>query len=379
MKRQFSRGLSLIELLVALTIGTVLIFGATQVYVRSRATYSVNEATSRLQETARYAMSVMEPDVRMANYWGLLKVPFAVTGSASQAAAAAPIANSAAAVICGNNYAVDVENSVQGDNNAYTISASRQAGCNTLGTPVGGIWTTTAVTSADTLTIRRASTAGAAGGVVATNGRLQICSQRDKAWLFSNGAPNPACPAAPSGQISDVFVDIYYVDRNSGQNDTAKVTGTPSLRRKFLTSVGGVMQFQDQEIIPGVEDLQVQYGIDPNYGVDPYGTGATPANATRYVNANQAQVAVAAGAQIVAVRLWLLVRSDSPEVNFVDTRTYEYADRLQATGTIGDINTGGAGRAFVPSLNAVNTFTGIKRYRRLLVSRTIQLRNAMGT
>ena len=66
-------GLSLIELLVALAIGAVLIFGATQVYVDSRNAYGVNETVARLQETARYAMSVIESDVRMANYWGLLK------------------------------------------------------------------------------------------------------------------------------------------------------------------------------------------------------------------------------------------------------------------------------------------------------------------
>jgi len=35
------RGLSLIELLVAMTIGAVLIFGATQVYVNSRTAYGV--------------------------------------------------------------------------------------------------------------------------------------------------------------------------------------------------------------------------------------------------------------------------------------------------------------------------------------------------
>ena len=52
-RRARSRGLSLIELLVALAIGAVLIFGATQVYVDSRAAYGVNETVGRLQESAR--------------------------------------------------------------------------------------------------------------------------------------------------------------------------------------------------------------------------------------------------------------------------------------------------------------------------------------
>jgi len=41
----------------------------------------------------------------------------------------------------------------------------------------------------------------------------------------------------------------------------------------------------------------------------------------------------AAPAQIVSVRIWLLVRSDSPESGFTDDRTYEYGDRLTNNGT----------------------------------------------
>ncbi len=71
MKRE--AGVSLVELLVSLAIGGVLIFGAMKAYVDSRRAYAIDETIVRMQETARYALSVMEPDLRMANYWGLLK------------------------------------------------------------------------------------------------------------------------------------------------------------------------------------------------------------------------------------------------------------------------------------------------------------------
>ena len=89
----WQRGLSLIELMVAMTIGAVLIFGATQVFINSRNSYGVNESVARLQETARYAMSVIEPDIRMANYWGLV--------NSAPAAIAAP----GTALDCGPNFA----------------------------------------------------------------------------------------------------------------------------------------------------------------------------------------------------------------------------------------------------------------------------------
>jgi len=80
------------------------------------------------------------------------------------------------------------------------------------------------------------------------------------------------------------------------------------------------------------------------------------------------------------VRIWLLVYSDQPESGFTDNRIYQYGDRLQATGVTGDLNAAaGAGMAYQPSLNADASFNGPQHRRRLLISRTIAIRNAAGT
>ena len=356
------RGLSLVELMVALTISVVLIFGATQVYVDSRNAYNTNEAVARLQENARYAMSVIEPDIRMSNYWGLMKgaTLSQPAGQAAQTAAAAPIANNSQVLVCGTNFAVDLVTTLQGDNNSYVLSPSRSAACNTV---AGTGWLTSPQLSSDTLTVRRASTINSVDGTgapLSVVNVLQICSTRTAARVYSDGS---ACGAAPTSQVNNLIVNAYYVDNGSSQGAT-----TPSLRRKSLVTIGGVKQFQDQEIMAGVEDLQVQFGIDA--GVSPSGV------ATRYVNPN----AVPAGAAVVAVRIWLLLRSDAPEPGLIDNRTYTYADRLAATGTVSALNSAGsAGRAFQPSLDGSNALTSVKRYRRLLVCRTFQVRNSLGT
>ena len=151
-------GLSMIELMVAMTIGAVLIFGATQVYLNSTKSYGVNESVARLQETARYAMSIIEPDVRMSNYWGLLKGAGVVFNQAPQTLPPAAVAPGAAANACGNNFAVDLNTNLQGDNNAYVLSATRNPACDALPDLSTGIpWATNAVVTADTLTVRRAS------------------------------------------------------------------------------------------------------------------------------------------------------------------------------------------------------------------------------
>jgi type IV pilus assembly protein PilW len=323
---QRARGVSLIELLVAVTIGGLLIFGATKVYVDSRATYEVNETAARLQETARYALSVIEPDVRMSNYWGLVKGATVVVNRAAQTAASTGVAQG-----CGNNFAHDLERNLQGSNNAYAI------GCAAFGAG--------AVFSSDTLTVRRASALPSVG----TTGRLRVCSTRVFATLVTDSS---ACTIPPNGQVNDLVVDTYYVDRDSTHR-----AGLPSLRRKALGSVAGVPQFlPDEEIIPGVEDMQIQFGIDTS----------SDGSAERYVD----PTAIAPTAQVVSVRIWLLVRAENPEVGFRDNRTYEYGDRLTATGTTADLNAANAaGRAYRPA----------DGFRRMLVSRTIQLRNALGT
>jgi type IV pilus assembly protein PilW len=326
LRQRRARGLSLIELLVAVTIGGLLIFGATQVYVDSRATYEVNETAARLQETARYALSVMEPDIRMSNYWGLVKGAGIVINQAAQTAP--PVVG--VAQNCGNNFAHDLQRNLEGSNNSYGF------GCAAFGAG--------AVTTADTLTVRRASATLSIG----TTGRLRICSTRIFASLVTDSS---GCTAAPNGQVNDLIVNAYYVDR-----DATHRAGLPSLRRHALIA-GSTFNVPGDEIIPGIEDMQVQFGVDPS------GTGGS---AQRYVNPG----AIPTGAQIVSVRIWLLVRAENPEVGFTDTRTYEYGDRSIDTGSTADLNdAGAAGLAYVPA----------DGFRRLLVSRTIQLRNALGT
>jgi hypothetical protein len=53
---------------------------------------------------------------------------------------------------------------------------------------------------------------------------------------------------------------------------------------------------------------------------------------------------------------------------------------LQVNGVTGDLNNAAsAGMAYQPSLNPNATLTGPRHVRRILISRTILVRNALGT
>ena len=73
MKNDHSQtGISLIEIMIALLIGTFLLGGVLQIFIGGKQTYRMQESLSRLQENGRFALDFIGRDVRMAGYWGCL-------------------------------------------------------------------------------------------------------------------------------------------------------------------------------------------------------------------------------------------------------------------------------------------------------------------
>jgi type IV pilus assembly protein PilW len=330
-----SSGLSLIELMVALVIGSILIIGAVSVYTQSRKTFAVNEAVARLQENARYALSMIEPDLRLANHWGLTADPLLITGTVGNG----PMPLAGAAAACGANFPIDLQRAVDGANDIDEGSWPLACGAN------NGVRD-----ESDVIVVRRAGTEP----VAADGQRLQVFTTRHGAAsrVFSSDTePMPITnnpPFGPNAEIHDLIVRAYYV-----ADDSQGRPGLPALRRKDLTAGPA---FDDEEIMPGIEDMQVQLGVDP--GADLNGDGVPDDQdgngfpdfytgvPTRYVNAGDP---ILATALVVTARVWLLVRAESLEVGFSDARTYNYADVVNYQPNDG--------------------------FRRLLVSRTIQVRN----
>ena len=155
--------------------------------------------------------------------------------------------------------------------------------------------------------------------------------------LFNTGIIPAGFAAPPASNTFALAAHAYYISPDSA----ALGAGVPSLRR--ITLVDGPA-IEDQEIIAGVEDLQVQFGVDTNGDLD----------VNRYINANNALITPGSPSfnpnlQIVAVRVWLRFRSIRSENGFTDNLPYQYAD-------VSD-----------PAPN--DTF------RRLLILKTIHLRN----
>ena len=70
MMRRRQQGFTLIELMVALTIGLFLVSGILYIYLSTRASYASNDAAARVQEDARFAMERLTREIRMAGHTG---------------------------------------------------------------------------------------------------------------------------------------------------------------------------------------------------------------------------------------------------------------------------------------------------------------------
>jgi prepilin-type N-terminal cleavage/methylation domain-containing protein len=317
-------GMTLIELMVSLAIGAFLMLGAITVFMQSRTTFRITESVARMQENARFALDVLEPDIRMAHYWGLNTTTSFILNRAGPTAANGPGVDT-----CGNNWTINFDEAIDGSNNSYGFGCAGTA-------PVE--------TNADTLIVRRVTedpeTPPLTGAAT-----LRLQSRRAPAFsqIFTGTAvPGGFTPA--TSQTFRVSVNGYYVSRTNTSGLGANV---PSLRVWTLLNTGGM---QNQEVIAGVEDLQVQLGIDTDLP-----DTADRGSIDRWVNikdpiVDPANAAFNPDAVVLAVRIWVRVRAERPENGFTDTTNYIYAD--QNVGPFND------------------------NFRRLLVSKTIYLRNA---
>lgn len=67
--RYQQRGLTLVEILVALMISLFLMAGVIQLFIGSKQTYRFHDGLSRIQENGRFAVEALSRDIRAASYY----------------------------------------------------------------------------------------------------------------------------------------------------------------------------------------------------------------------------------------------------------------------------------------------------------------------
>jgi type IV pilus assembly protein PilW len=319
-----SRGAGIVELMVAATIGLVLIAGALSVFSNSRKSYNVNQDIGRMLENGNFALDEITRSLQLAGYWGRNNEGSLVRGRTGDGSFT-PIATSNDATNdCTAGWYADVSKRIEGLNNT---NAPYQTTC----IPANRYSANT-----DVLVVRHVEPSAIPTASLVAN-TVYVRSDPVTAQLFV-GTTIPAGLSA----VSENFLlrsMAFYVSPNS-------VTATdaiPALRRVEVTA-GPLLNVPaqpsaDEIVVPGIENLQLQYGIT---------TSGDARSANQYLDADN--IAAANWANVVSVRVWLMVRSETAENGYLNTNTYSLPD--------GDFSP--------PSGD---------NFRRLLLTRTISLRN----
>lgn len=330
------RGLSLIEMMIAITIGMVLIAGIGQIFVSSNQTYRVQNELARLQENGRFAMDFLSRDIRMADYWGCAKGLTNVVNNLNPAGTGYNATihgfSDGLSGTDGGGSASDRITMSMANPTAFPVqSAGPQASANiqiAANNPLvqGEILVISDCTGAD---IFQVTNANPGTGVLVHN--------TGNATAPGNFNPtNPGCPGAnahclshvygANAQIMQTIVMSYFIQNDAGNGNT------PTLYRQLGTAAA-------EPLAEGVENMQILYGEDTD-------------NPQDFV-ANRYLVAGAAGLdmdKVVSVRVAILVRTPNDNVNTsTDNTQYNLAGTLTAAA-------------------------GDKRLRRIFTS-TIQIRN----
>jgi type IV pilus assembly protein PilW len=310
------RGVGLVEVMVAMAIGMLLVLGAVTVFMQGKNTSRTSDAVSRMQENLRFAFDTIEPDLRMANFWGLKKDADRIDNVGSPVDPQQPL-DAAVAGNCGLNWTADLNRYVDGrDNGNYNLACAAPV------TAVPTAWS-------DVLVVRRAS----ANVTAPVAGRLQLQTSRQAGGLFSNGVAPAGYGLPPQSETHDLIVNTYYVVEVVPSPNGVR---TWALRRKQLGTAAGAPAITDNEVIRGIADLQVQFGVDTN----------SDDMADVYVNPGAPELAAG---RVVSARLWLMAISDTGEQGYVNDTAY----------VLGNQNYG-----------AFND-----NRRRIVMSKVIQLRN----
>ncbi|WP_212784826.1 PilW family protein [Ferrigenium kumadai] len=291
-------GFSLVELMVALTIGLILLAGITTLIVRQSSSRTELEKTSRQIENGRYAMEILRNDIKLAGYYGEYSPPLTTS------------------------YAVPAD--------PCDITAANQGwDSGTQGVPVpvygytGAATTPSCVTNrlagTSILVVRRTATpAIAAGGAVAGTTYLQVsrCNTDTSAFAFGTSGFNlKQKDCATLAPLHKYIVRLYYISSCSvctGSADTV-----PTL--KMVEFIDGAQT--TIPLVEGIEDMQFDYGVAAS------STSGSPATYTTTPTVDD-------WGNVMAIRVNLLVRNNDPTAGYTDTKTY-------ALGGAGTVTPGG--------------------------------------
>ncbi len=234
-------GLSLVEIMVAITLGIFLTAGMIKVFTSTKQTYRLQENLSRLQENGRFAINFLQRDLLIADYWGC-------------ANDSSMIQNHTASSDGFDNYQASLQGTDDdGINNSDSI------------TVIGGQYSdyyVSATPASETASIELINSGNLEKDNIVV---ISDCSAGD---IFKLTA-NPSVASSGNSEISHgkTLTKVYSTD--SQVYEMAKIKYDVQIFNNQPTLYKKVNELNAQPMIEGIENIQIQYGVDTDDDFSP--------------------------------------------------------------------------------------------------------------
>jgi type IV pilus assembly protein PilW len=272
------KGLSLIEVMIAITLGLILLSGLVQFFVGSKQSYQVLDSINGMQENGRYALRVIGDSLHAADHWGGIE-----SDDVSGTPGVTGIGN------CNAAWILNVSEGIKGFEGGATSPL-----------PTSCIAAANYLANTDAVVVRHAGGtffSGAAANGTGTD--IWVNTTIGGTATLSDG--NSVSTTDVNGLYHYPYkVDAYFIKPCSVQAGAACADtddgGKPIPTLARLTLSGNTLT--EQTLVSGVEQMQIEYGVDTN----------GDNNAEFYASASA--VTATQWAQVASIRISLVVRSD---------------------------------------------------------------------
>ena len=326
-----SGGFSLVELMVAMVITLILLAGIGQIFLSSKKSFNIQDSLSRMQENGRYAMANIIQDLRRAGYWGGNADIDKIQGTESVLKDLTTCPTGSldwGRMLDYRIYGLDEDDDppasyacisgdwLRGDVLVTRYAAPYVVGGITLPLPVSTI---------------------SANAVYSDRLFIRSSLFRGRVFLGKDSEDSDNKLVAPAVRTTEMVAHGYFI-RTSANSDATKCTGSDAIPSLYRVTLGDG-KLVEEEVAYGVDDLQIQYGVDTN------NNGAID----EYLNAGDGNLdEKKEWKRVLAARVWLLIRAECPETGFTNDTHYIMGNK---------------------------NFYSPDAYRRQLYSATIDLRN----
>ncbi len=287
------KGLSLVELMVAMVIGLFLTAGVFTMFSMSSSNVTTTSQFNQLQENGRIALAILERDISQLGFMGDLTGTDFILGVNTKL-----------------EVAITSDCVGEGLNNA-TLPNAQPAHFRRLwgyentasGATISCIANDKANANTDVIQLKRF----VGPSVVMGNGSdIYVAANSSQATFFLGQNP---VNVIENARIWEYQHHVYFV-----ANDSSKI---PILRRKTLAASG---MTNDEQLVEGIENIRFLYGFD-NDGDSSPDSFMPASNVTSLMWDNE-------GFQrLVAIKAFLLVRSINEDKSYTNETTYQLGDK----------------------------------------------------